>query len=152
MVAEIDIKVDDAAVLAALERLRDALGGSISVAIGTNVVYGPIHQLGGKAGRRTRRVTIPARPFLGDSREDRTELLTIANNHLERAWDGDRPTSADVARAIGRYFKTSTQLRFRAQQGPDGKPWQKSKRVLARGGQTLRLTSRLRNSVTYAVL
>lgn len=46
------------------------LAGSVSTdygrdyaRVGTNVVYAPIHQFGGKAGRG-RKVTIPARPFL----------------------------------------------------------------------------------------
>lgn len=39
-------------------------------AVGTNLVYARIHQLGGEAGPKARRVTIPARPFLGLSAED----------------------------------------------------------------------------------
>lgn len=150
MAGDIEIKIKNREVLAALEQLRAALGGSISVEIGTNVIYGAIHQFGGAAGRKDRRVTIPARPFLGVSNEDSTELLAIENDHLQRAWGGERLTGADAARAIGRYLKTSTQLRFRAQKGPDGQAWPPSQRVIARGGQTLRLTSRLRNSITYA--
>lgn len=53
--------------------------------------------------------------------------------------------------AIGRYGKSSTQMRFRTQVDPDGKPWPKSKRVLAKGGQTMRKTSRLRNSMSFFV-
>lgn len=151
MAADIEIKIQNREVLAALEQLRAALGGSISVEVGTNVIYGTIHQLGGAAGRKNRRVTIPARPFLGASNEDSTELLSISNDHLQRAWGGERLTGADAARAIGRYLKSSTQLRFRAQKAPDGRAWPPSQRVLAHGGQTLRLTSRLRNSITYAV-
>ena len=52
-------------------------------------------------------------------------------------------------RQIGRLLKTSTQLRFTDQVGPDGKKWAPSKRVREHGGQTLRLTGRLRNSITY---
>lgn len=37
---------------------------------GRDVVYARIHELGGKAGRRNARVTIPARPFLGPAVED----------------------------------------------------------------------------------
>lgn len=51
---------------------------------------------------------------------------------------------------IGRVMKTSTQLRFRMQVSPDGAAWQKSRRALDEGGQTLSLTRRLRNSITYA--
>ena len=56
---------------------------------------------------------------------------------------------ADPFREIGRMLLTSIRLRFIDQKGPDGKPWVKSKRVLAHGGQTLRLSGRLRNSFTY---
>jgi phage virion morphogenesis protein len=58
--------------------------------VGTNIIYGRIHQLGGvikaKGGgflkfnipgigwRMVRKVTIPARPYLGVSNDDRTEL------------------------------------------------------------------------------
>jgi len=50
---------------------------------------------------------------------------------------------------IGRIGKSSTQMRFRMQVSPDGKPWQKSRRALDEGGQTLSLSRRLRNSITY---
>lgn len=53
--------------------------------------------------------------------------------------------------AIGRYGKSSTQLRFRTETAPDGKRWLPSKRVKEEGGQTLRLTSRLRSSIQWAV-
>ena len=52
-----------------------------SVAIGTNVIYGAIHQLGGKAGRG-RKVTIPARPYLGVNDEDLREFAEILADHL----------------------------------------------------------------------
>jgi len=50
---------------------------------------------------------------------------------------------------IGRHVKTDVQLRFREQKSPDGVPWIPSQRVIEHGGQTLRLTGRLRNSITY---
>jgi phage virion morphogenesis protein len=53
--------------------------------------------------------------------------------------------------AIGRYGVSSTRLRFRSQTDPDGNRWLPSQRVRKHGGQTLRLTSRLRNSITYNV-
>lgn len=52
-------------------------------------------------------------------------------------------------RSIGRIVKSGTQLRFRTQQTPDGVPWKPSQRATDEGGQTLRLTGRLRNSITY---
>lgn len=54
-----------------------------SVAVGTNKRYARIHQLGGKAGRG-RKVTIPARPYLGLSNEGAEEILQIVTDHLER--------------------------------------------------------------------
>lgn len=50
---------------------------------------------------------------------------------------------------IGRVGKTSTQMRFRMQVAPDGSPWKKSRRAQEDGGQTLSLSRRLRNSMTY---
>lgn len=148
--AEIEITVQNAQVQAALARLAQALGGSISVSWGTNVLYGAIQHFGGRAGKG-HRARIPARPYLGVSDDDRTELLTIVNDHLSRTWGGERLTGADVARAMGRYLKTSTQLRFRDQEDPEGRPWRPSQRVALHGGQTLRLSGRLRNSITYVV-
>ncbi len=52
-----------------------------SIAIGTNVIYAAIHQLGGEAGRG-RKVTIPDRPFLGVNQEDKTELIQTLKEHL----------------------------------------------------------------------
>jgi phage virion morphogenesis protein len=43
------------------------------VAVGTNVVYGAIHQLGGMAGRG-KKVELPARPYLGLDDDDRAEV------------------------------------------------------------------------------
>lgn len=148
--AEIEVTVMDAQVQAALARLAQALGGSISVTWGTNVTYAAIHQFGGRAGKG-HRARIPARAYLGVSDDDRAELLNIENDHLQRAWAGERLTGADVARAMGRYLKTATQLRFRDQEDPEGRPWRPSQRAALHGGQTLRLSGRLRNSITYAV-
>jgi len=50
---------------------------------------------------------------------------------------------------LGRVLKTSTQLRFRNQRGPDGGAWEKSWRARNEGGQTLSLSGRLRRSITY---
>lgn len=54
-----------------------------------------------------------------------------------------------VMKDLGRALKTGTQLRFREQRSPEGAPWQPSLRAIAEGGQTLRLTGRLRNSITF---
>lgn len=52
------------------------------VAVGTNVTYARIHQLGGKAGRR-KKVTIPARPYLGVSDSDQREIERLTAKMLE---------------------------------------------------------------------
>lgn len=54
-----------------------------------------------------------------------------------------------VMQDIGRYMKTSTQLRFRSQQGPDGQRWWPSQRAKSEGGQTLRDSGRLFRSLTW---
>lgn len=57
--------------------------GSDHVAIGTNMIYGAIHQFGGMAGRG-RKVKISARPFLGVSPENRAEILDIMTDYVEQ--------------------------------------------------------------------
>lgn len=52
--------------------------------VGTNRVYARIHQLGGKAGRG-RKVTIPARPYLGVGDADRRMIGEILTDHLAMA-------------------------------------------------------------------
>lgn len=91
------------------ETLRESgqLMGSLSrqvrgrqLRFGTNVIYAAIHQFGGtiraKGGgrlafflggslRRPAEVTIPARPFLGISAEDREEIVAIFTDFAQRA-------------------------------------------------------------------
>lgn len=91
------------------EMLRESgrLMGSLSrqvrgrqLRVGTNVVYAAIHQFGGtiraKGGgrlafflggalQRPTQVTIPARPFLGISAEDRQEIVEIFRDFALRA-------------------------------------------------------------------
>ncbi|WP_330925291.1 phage virion morphogenesis protein [Candidatus Sororendozoicomonas aggregata] len=50
--------------------------------VGSNLVYGAIHQHGGTADMRPANAAIPARPFLGASDEDRDEILDILQRHL----------------------------------------------------------------------
>ena len=52
---------------------------------------------------------------------------------------------------IGSYLVTATLDRFDREQGPDGKPWQKSIRAMADGGLTLTDTGGLRDSITHNV-
>jgi len=67
--------------------LRDSITHRVSgdeVVVGTNMIYGAIHQFGGKAGRG-KKVTIPARPYLGISRDDEAEINDIAQHYIDRA-------------------------------------------------------------------
>ena len=62
-------------------RLRNSISarvGGSKVAVGTNVVYARIHQFGGQAGRG-KKVRIPARPYLGISRDDQEEIARIVS-------------------------------------------------------------------------
>ncbi len=87
--------------------MRGGLQGSIThraerdqVEVGTNKIYGAIHQFGGviraKAGGklafrmggkliRTSSVTVPARPYLGISAEDGVMILEVVEGALDRA-------------------------------------------------------------------
>jgi phage virion morphogenesis protein len=72
--------------------------------VGTNRIYGAIHQLGmpptlqnvrGHTTRKgvnvpahTRLMRMPARPYLGINPKDETELAEIVNEHLTLAWSG----------------------------------------------------------------
>lgn len=51
---------------------------------------------------------------------------------------------------IGELLVSSTRDRFRRGIGPDGKPWKPSVRARKEGGQTLRDTGLLANSIHYA--
>lgn len=77
--------------------------GSSDVRWGTNKPYAAIHQFGGvikpKNARalvfelgghlvRVRSVTIPARPYLGLSAEDRATIIELADDWLERTLQG----------------------------------------------------------------
>lgn len=68
-------------------RLKNSINAKASsdrVEIGTNVIYGAIHQLGGKAGRG-KKVSIPARPFLAVQTEDWTEIKKAITDHILKA-------------------------------------------------------------------
>ena len=79
-------------------------GDGQSVEVGNNVVYGAIHQFGGTIVPKTAdalifrlggetvqvaSVTIPARPYLGVSDADRTEILGIFEDFLIEATGGE---------------------------------------------------------------
>lgn len=52
--------------------------------VGVHVAYGAIHQEGGQAGRN-KSVTIPARPYLGMSDEDRNAITKLVIERVEAA-------------------------------------------------------------------
>jgi phage virion morphogenesis protein len=51
------------------------------VRIGSSLIYAAIHQFGGDAGR-SKKVAIPARPYLGLSAVDEDEVMAIAEEWL----------------------------------------------------------------------
>ena len=55
---------------------------SYGAAVGTNEVYAAIQQAGGKTGRG-QQVDIPARPYLGVSKEDSKEIMAIIEEFAE---------------------------------------------------------------------
>jgi len=60
-------------------------GNEYITRIGTNVIYGPIHEFGGRIGKRG---TMPARPFLHPALEDegnRMEVLNILVENINTA-------------------------------------------------------------------
>ncbi len=79
--------------------LIDSLGHLVTgneVEIGTNLVYGAIHQFGGTikpknkkalrlpGGKLVKSVTIPARPYLGISEENENELLAVVDSWIDK--------------------------------------------------------------------
>lgn len=76
----------------------------------------------------------------------RIELDTAALDRAVHRISGRLTHMRDAWEGVGRYLKSEIQLGFRRQQSPDGKGWLPT----LRGGQILRLTSRLRDSIDYA--
>lgn len=67
----------------------NSLAGSIqnlsddqAAIVGTNMVYGAIHQFGGEAGRN-HAAEIPARPYLGISERDRRDIERLVEGELK---------------------------------------------------------------------
>jgi phage virion morphogenesis (putative tail completion) protein len=61
--------------------------GLDQVVVGTNKVYGAIHQFGGDTGRY-HGVTLPARPYLGISEEDRKEIKHMCELYMIKGLGG----------------------------------------------------------------
>lgn len=78
---------------------------------------------------------------------DKAVLEALAKLRLALPLQGDM---TPAMRELARVLKTGAQLRFRSQRGPDGTPWEPSRRVTEGGGQTLSLSGRLRRSLTTA--
>ncbi len=60
-------------------------GNEYSTKIGTNVIYAPIHEFGGRIGKRGK---MPARPFLRPSLQDegnRKQILNILTKNISEA-------------------------------------------------------------------
>lgn len=77
-------KLDKLRILFRQGHLRHSVTARASrtgVEVGTNLAYGAIHQFGGKAGRG-RKVTIPARPYLGLSAVDEDKIVGLAQSYL----------------------------------------------------------------------
>lgn len=72
--------------------MRGGLMGSIhyeveggTVRIGTDKIYGAIHQKGGVTGRRRARFIMPARPFLLVQEEDRGAIIGAVRGYIEKS-------------------------------------------------------------------
>lgn len=79
---ELEILSDNRILKNSLTRAKGAITVTAnSVTVGTNVPYAAIHQFGGMAGRN-RKVSIPARPFLGISADDRQEIITNLSRYF----------------------------------------------------------------------
>jgi len=50
--------------------------------VGTPKKYAAVHQLGGPAGRKNKQFKMPARPFLGISKQDEVDILNEIKLHL----------------------------------------------------------------------
>lgn len=66
---------------ARLRKSIDYAATGSKVMVGSNVVYARIHQMGGKAGKG-HKLAIPARPYLGVSKDDAEEVKAILADFL----------------------------------------------------------------------
>lgn len=78
IIAAAQALLDSGQLRASLTHRADAAG----VEVGTNKVYAAIHQFGGPAGRG-KKVTIPARPYLGIDAGDEAMILSALTGHLD---------------------------------------------------------------------
>ncbi len=69
----------DTGVLRASVNVMEATRNSVTV--GSRLKYAAIHQFGGQAGRG-KKVTIPARPFIGMSRTAEQDIINTINGYI----------------------------------------------------------------------
>ena len=70
--------------------LRNSITHAVAldgVYVGSNLKYARIHQMGGKTGKG-HSVTMPARPYLGISEEDKKEVQEAIQDFLSQAFKG----------------------------------------------------------------
>ena len=73
-------------------RLRKSIEHRVTgdeVMVGSNVAYARIHQMGGRAGRGLS-VDLPARPYLGVSKQDAEDIREMVGDFLADALTGGR--------------------------------------------------------------
>ncbi len=66
------------------DQLSWQLDGDAAVLVGTNAIYGAIHQFGSRDPHRG----IPARPWLGISDQDADEIVQLTQDHIRAALSG----------------------------------------------------------------
>lgn len=77
-------RMDNLRILFRQGHLRNSItfrASRTGVEIGTNLAYGALHQFGGQAGRG-RKITVPARPYLGLSAADEDKIEGLAQDYL----------------------------------------------------------------------
>ncbi|MBS4046184.1 MAG: phage virion morphogenesis protein [Alphaproteobacteria bacterium] len=85
-----EAKMASAKLLRASNRLFQSITAehtATTAQVGTNVIYAAIHNFGGQAGRN-KKVTIPARQYLGLSTEDDAMIAEAVDDYLSGAWSG----------------------------------------------------------------
>ena len=70
--------------------LRNSIAHAVAfngVYVGSNLKYARIHQMGGRTGKR-QSVTMPARPYLGVSKEDKIDVQQVMCDFLAGTFKG----------------------------------------------------------------
>lgn len=75
--------------------------------------------------------------------------ITEVNKAINQALEAEK---RDLMGSLGAIVKNATLINFKKETSPDGTPWIPSKRAQKEGGQTLRDTGILRNSISYQVV